>query len=97
MNTQIKTNIMLKTEYRKRGVVVTIGGLTAIDGFAFETTDNFGKPLKGIITNGKLRRFERRKVVNALLHALDIGYLEEFRQFGDGVRGAIAESVVNFK
>jgi hypothetical protein len=88
-----RLNTIIKTEYKKQGVIVAVVSLTDIDGFAFETKDESDKPIKGILINGKLRRTERRKLVKILLHALNVNYLGDFPQFGANVRGAVVHSV----
>ncbi len=87
---------IIKTEYEKDGVVIAVGGIRHIDGFAFEITTN-GRRQKGILLNGKLRRRERRKVINGLLYALKTNYLGDFIQFGNGARGAIVKNAEDLK
>ncbi len=78
-----------KTGYEKDGVIIVTGGLTALAGFAFITpVAGEPLPLMGIITNGKLRLAERRKVIKSLLLALKFDYLGDFPQFRTGTRGA---------
>jgi hypothetical protein len=83
-----RINAVLKTEYQKEDVWIAIGGISSALGFCFEMVIG-GEPFKAIITNGKLRRKERRKIVRVLMLALQLNHLQPITFLKpENVRGA---------
>lgn len=64
----------MKNEYEKEGVHIIIGGLSGVTGWAFEMKAE-DITIKRIVVDGKLRRAERRKIIKALMMALETNYL----------------------